>query len=214
MSVVAGLCTLTCLSIFLTFVIYMAIFAFSNPDSDAYYQAYTGTVSGADVEFQGLSADLLSFPANMPFTTTDLTLDVTPIHAIFCTWFMWGFLNTVLFCTFCCGAILIARCAQSLVGCCFCLMACTQCSGSVWYIMGLVWRLNKAGRFASGDIVPYGVADQAAWDALKADTPAEDHLFQLQSGNFMWVYFVISWVLMGTSCVCGCVLPCLAACFK
>ena len=213
MAVISCICSLACLSIFLTFVIYLGIYAFDNPDNEAWYQSYSGPVNGETVEIAGLTPTA-EFPAGLPFPTTDLTLEAVPVHARFVTWFTWGFLNTMLCCTFCCGAVLISRVAQSLVGCCFCLMACTNCSGFVWYIMGLVWRLNKAGRFASGDILPYGVPDWPTYEAAIEATPEDQMLLQLQSGQFMWVYFVISWVLMGTACVCGCIAPCLAACLK
>lgn len=49
------------------------------------------------------------------------------------------------------------------------------------------------------------------WEAAKGE---EGSLVQEKSGNFMWTYFVISWIMMGTSCVCGCLMPCLMACLN
>jgi hypothetical protein len=102
--VVAGCCALSCSAIFLTFVIYMAIFAFSNPDPEAWYGLSTTTTGGVSTTVDELYA-------TEALGTTDSAADLFDIHGRFITWFTWGFLNTMLCCTFFCSAVLIARCA-------------------------------------------------------------------------------------------------------
>jgi hypothetical protein len=63
------------------------------------------------------------------------------------------------------------------------LVACTNCSSFVWYIMGLVWRLNGMGRYAAGDIIDASwtdaqtaagqKTDAEAWEAFLATEPTD-----------------------------------------
>ena len=200
--VIAGCCSLACSAVFLTFVIYLAIYAFANPDSET----WIGTVAGPTDQATGLAGpDIMKFGTEESLTAEGAT-DMLDIHARFVTFFTWGFLNTALCCGFCCTGVLMSRCVPALVGCCFALSSCTQCSSTIWYIMGLVWRLNEAGKFASGD--------NLTEEELTAEQEADSTLYQLKSGNFMWTYFVISWIMMGTSCVCGCLMPCIIGCLS
>jgi len=143
--VIAGCCSLAFSALFLTFVIYLAIFAFSNPDSET----WIGNVTSTDPA-TSTSTTTMTFGTEEELTASSAT-DMLDIHARFVTFFTWGFLNTALCCGFCCTGVLMSRCVPALVGCCFALSSCTQCSSTIWYIMGLVWRLNAAGKFASGD---------------------------------------------------------------
>ena len=38
--------------------------------------------------------------------------------------------------------------------------------------------------------------------------------FQYQSGQFMWIYYMITWIILGVSCVCSCLGGVIAACAK
>jgi len=133
------------------------------------------------------------------------------VHGVFVTWFTWGFINAALSCFFCLSAGISARCMPALTMCCAGLFSCVQCSGHVWYIMGLVWRLRESGRFAAGDIKTPATLTDAAWET---ELTKDGSLYQTDSGNFMWTYFVITWILMGVSCLCACVGPCIVACLN
>ena len=137
--VIAGCCTLACSAVFLTFVIYLAIYAFSNPDPET----WIGSVPKVDAQGQPTGEETWALGPEANFAQDSDALD---IHARFVTWFTWGFLNTALCCGFCCTGVLMSRCVPALVGCCMALSSCTQCSAFIWYIMGLVWRLNETGR--------------------------------------------------------------------
>jgi len=90
-------------------------------------------------------------------------------------------------------------------------MSCTWCSNLAWYIAGLVWRLRESGSYSCGDVVPKNTSDE---DWLKEIT-REDALWQFSSGNFMWIFYIISWIMMGVSCVAGCLTPCIVgACMR
>jgi hypothetical protein len=41
---------------------------------------------------------------------------------------------------------------------------------------------------------------QAAWEA---GLTADGSLFQYSSGNFMYIYYLITWIAMGTACGCS-----------
>jgi len=199
--VIAGCCSLACSALFLTFVIYLAIFAFSNPDN----LTWIGNKPGTADPVTGEITYTMTLDTEENLNAANAT-DMVDIHGRFVTFFTWGFLNTALCCGFCCTGVLMSRCVPALVGCCFALSSCTQCSTTIWYIMGLVWRLNEQGRFASGDSLT-----EEEFTAKQED---ETDLYQTASGNFMWTYFLISWIMMGVSCVCGCLMPCIIGCLS
>ena len=71
-------------------------------------------------------------------------------------------------------------------------MACGVCSSSLAaWIMGMVWRFNAAGKFASGDDLPEDYV------------PADDTLLQLSNGKFLGIYYLITWIFLGTACGCS-----------
>ena len=185
----ACLCACAKLAAFITFWVYLGIFAFNNPDNQAWY----GVTAGVE----GLSAD-------QPAATAT---DVVDIHGRFVNWFLWGFINLVV----CCGGGLFAGIFSASVPvlgqCCGFLASCSGCSGLAWWITGMVWRLNAAGSFASGDAIPAGTTEED-W---KTAISAEDSLFQYSSGNFMYTYLLITWILMGVSCGCA-ILGALVSC--
>ena len=70
-----------------------------------------------------------------------------------------------------------------------CLWVCScgyLCSVFIAYIMGLIWRFSEAGKFAAGD--------ELAEDAVVGP------LYQVSSGKFISVFYLVSWLLMGTMC--------------
>ena len=79
---IACLCILACCGGAITFVVYLGMYAFANPNAAAWY----GEIMSADgVLTPGLYAD--------PTEVNILTVD---IHGQFVTWFLWGFAQSVL----------------------------------------------------------------------------------------------------------------------
>ena len=127
------------------------------------------------------------------------------VHDRFVTWFYWAFMNAALCGGFVCCAACMLLCAEGCVPVCLGLAGCTQCSTLIWYFVGIVWRFNEVGRFATGNIVPENMTEED-WEKFLDDPKAAGNFFQRSSGNFMYSYFMITWILMGTMCCCGCVL--------
>ena len=69
------------------------------------------------------------------------------------------------------------------------------CGGLAWWISGIVWRFKASGSYSSGDSLT-----EEERTAAFAD---ETNLFQLKSGNFMLIYYIIVWSLMGASLLCS-----------
>ena len=182
--VVGCLVSCACCAAGVTFLVYLGIFAFNNPNPEAWY-ATKGT-------------DESLFKDEAAATAAGYS-DLDNVHGHFVTWFLWGFLNAVipmglaLIAGLC---MLISPRAGQVVGS---LAGCGGCSGLAWYIAGLCWRFRASGKYASGDWV---VDNREAW--ITAVT-ADDYtgLFQYASGNFMWVYFLITWILMAVGCFCS-----------
>ena len=65
------------------------------------------------------------------------------------------------------------------------------CGGLAWWISGIVWRFKSSGSYSSGDQLTE--ADRVA--AMDDETS----LYQIRSGNFMLIYYIIVWSLMGCS---------------
>ena len=176
--IVGCICSCGCLAAIITFTVYCGMYAFNNPEPQAYYIAATGTspaslVGVADVNAEG----------------------VTAVHDQFVKWFTWVFAQQMVM--FFGGPIIvllvicIMRVSACLGNLCGVLMACGVCgSGLGAWIAGMVWRFSEAGKFASGD----NLADDYV--------PADDTLLQLSNGKFMGIYYLITWILLGT--ICGC----------
>lgn len=80
---------------------------------------------------------------------------------------------------------------------------CGVCVSSlVWYITGLVWRYNAVGKFSCGD-------DTDAVADIQSVT-----LMQTESGNFMRIYYLITWILFATICCCGCSVAIFTQCIS
>ena len=188
---IACLCALTCCSGFITFCVFLGKFAFANPNNAAYY--------GVDAA----GAETLS-------ATQNTAGDLTDVHGDFVTWFTWGFAQQMIPIA---GILLVSismMISGSLAAICQGLVGCgAGCGGLAWWIAGIVWRFRASGKFASGDSLTEAeltVAEAAA------DVENSTTLYQLSSGRFMYVYYMICWILMGVSCGCsliGMIVSCL-----
>ena len=197
----ACLCGLSCCAAAVTFIVYLGIYAFNNPNAEAWY----GNAAGKEMLFE-TEAD----------ATTAKATDIVDIHGRFVTWFLWGFIQALLplatgIIGAICGAISpkLGSCMTGLGGCGI------GCGGLAWYIVGLVWRFGAAGKFASGDVMPEGVTEDAWAKAVTCDASVVGDGWcgsQYSSGNFMYIYFLITWILMGVSCGCaliGAIIGCM-----
>ena len=184
------LCSCAMLGLYITFTVYLGKYAFSNPNMDVnYWVAADGT--------QTLEPIATPIPEG--------ATDVTAIHATFVKWFLWGFIQMLLPIA---GGLLFF--VPSLAAC---VQGSTQCAGFIWWIMGMVWRFSAAGKFASGDVIPEGTTEEAWIEGISNP----ETVWQYSSGNFMYIYYLITWILIGTSCGCGilgALCTCIAGCMK
>ena len=126
MMCVGGLCGLAFCAASVAFMVYTGIYAFNNPEPQAYFLEPT----------VGHGAQLVA--------TADVDADgVVPIHDQFVLWFTWMFYNQAAFfglMTFApiCMKMELTICVR--IG--FFLF---QCSCFAIYVMGLVWRYGQAG---------------------------------------------------------------------
>ena len=150
---------------------YLAIYAFNNPDAQAYYIASTDETQ----------ADLVAI---VPDVKAD---GVTPIHDQFITWFIWMFANQLYTLSWICIIPIFGKCLREFDD--FGAFFCSYCSSMLSaYTMGLVWRFGEAGKFASGD--------ELAEDAVAGP------LYQVSSGKFISIFYLVTLILMGTMCCC------------
>ena len=196
-AVPALLCCCVCSAVPIIFMVYLGIYAFNNPDQEAWY--------GLDTDGKG--ALFASEDAGLTGRATELV----DIHARFVTWFLWGFIQTLvlpLSATILVGLGMLIH--PSLGSFCSGLLGCgMSCGGLAWWITGIVWRFRSDGAYATGDVVPEG-KDLDAWEA---EISADDSLFQYKSGKFMFIYYVICWSMMACGCLtslCGAIAGCLS----
>lgn len=139
--------------------------------------------------------------------------DIEDVHGHFVAWFMWGFIQTIIFVIFSGWSSMKGMSMNpTVLSGLSCIIVCAELA---WYIAGMVWRFNEAGNFASGDS-PYAGYSDSAWEKYaQCDSSFEypDNYcgFQYASGKFMFVYYVITWCVLGLACVCGCCGCCCAA---
>ena len=122
------------------------------------------------------------------------------VHDHFHVWFTWGFVSFIPF---------LLCLPVPLVG--TLLSACSACSLEAWWIAGMVWRLRNSGKYASGDVVP-AFSTEDEW--ITAIT-GESSWYQYESGRFMYIYLLITWITLGISCGCatlGCIFTAITAC--
>lgn len=118
--------------------------------------------------------------------------ELEDIHGKFVIWFLWGFIMSLAPCA---AALLggIAHCIHEAFGkfigsVLSCGMA---CGGLAWWITGIVWRFKASGSYAS--------ADQLTETERAALPEDPETLYQYRSGNFMLIYYIIVWSLIGCS---------------
>ena len=184
------LCGLGCCAAQITLIVYLGIFTFNNPDMEAWY--------GVDAEGKGKL-----FEKEADATVTGDT-ELEDIHGKFILWFLWGFIMALAPCA-AAPVMAIANCIHEMVakilgGIIFCGMS---CGGLAWWISGIVWRFKASGSYSCGD--------QLTEEERTAAFADESSLYQLRSGNFMLIYYIIVWSLMGTSLLCS-IIGMIAAC--
>ena len=141
MSIVMCLCCLSCCAGFVTFIVYLGIYAFANPNLDYVV-----------VDTNGITTLL---PAADPALALVPVDNVTEVHANFVSWFLWGFLQAVL--------PLASALCFFFPPAALCMVGSLQCSGFVWWIMGMVYRFSTAGQYASGDMMPAVGYTEETW---------------------------------------------------
>ncbi len=187
------LCSLAMCGGWITFMVYLGKYAYGNPNSEAWY----GVANGAEGLYASEAAG-----------TAAGASELSDVHGHFVAWFTWGLWQQLLPILTALTAGLAMLLSPTLGTCVGSLGMCGfSCGGLVWWIMGMVWRFNAAGKYATGDSFAVDYTGEDYQAAFIANQP----LNQVQSGNFMAVYYLITWILMGTSC--GCSLLCaLGAC--
>ena len=77
----------------------------------------------------------------------------------------------------------------------------------LWWIMGITWRFSRVGQFAAGD------GDKANDHTLTMEEMPllQIPLVQYSSGNFMRIYYLITWSMMAIMCGCS-ILATLCTC--
>lgn len=179
---VSCLCALGCCAAQVTLIVYLGIFAFNNPDKETWY----GVDSNGDGKLFAQESDA---------TITGDT-ELKDVHGLFRIWFMWGFITALAPCA-AAPILAIANCIHEMVGKLLgAVISCgIGCGGLAWWISGIVWRFNAAGSYSTGD--------QLTEEERIAAFEDETSLFQLRSGNFMLIYYIIVWSIMGTSLLCS-----------
>lgn len=190
------LCSCACLGGMITFVVYLGKYAFDNPNKAAWY----GVKDDVEALYPTLEAAQAAGIADE---------EIVDIHNRFVTWFLWGFL--MMFGP--CYVLVIAGLTfwnAKVMGCCTGLAGTALgCSGLAWWIAGMVWRLNAAGTFASGDLNPSnGALTDEEWIT---SISGNETMVQYSSGNFMFIYLLITWISLGVSCGCS-IIGALVAC--
>mmetsp|Transcript_14851 Transcript_14851/g.20094 ORF Transcript_14851/g.20094 Transcript_14851/m.20094 type:complete len:198 (+) Transcript_14851:73-666(+) len=171
---IACICALAVCGGMITFTVYLGMFAIDNPNAEGWYGEVNGVPKMGSAEWM----------------TVNSATAVDDVHGHFVTWFMWGFVNMI-------GTI--APLMLFCIPCCPPISACFQCSGMAWWIAGMVWRLRQSGSFASGDIMTDANMDSEKWiEQITAD----GSWYQYESGRFMWIYFMITWVMLAVNCCC------------
>ena len=134
---VACLCGLACCAGAITYIAFLGKYAFANPNLEAWY--------GVVAEQQAL------FPTEaLGAAAGDSLVDV---HGKMVTWFLWGFIQALLPCVGSLLAVLCGLISPVLASVMGGLSGCGIAIGGLsWYIAGLVWRFNAAGKYASGDL--------------------------------------------------------------
>ena len=193
-SVISCLCSCAMLGGAITYTVYLTIYAFSNPDpTDCWWVdgMAAGTVSKTIAESAGAALTPVMEPINA--------------HSVFVAWFVWGFWTCVSPCIaapvfIILGCMQLPQVVMVLGG----LLSCgVSCSSLFWIIFGSIWRFGSMGQAVTRDAMgeqPEGVTDEdwfASEQGLKTTTG-----IQAQSGAFMKVYLIITYVIIGLQLFC------------
>ena len=111
----------------------------------------------------------------LPDTHVDGAIDV---HFLFVLWFRWSFANHFTVLILCLYHIAEFMSNFQMKPICCCCVNPLMSSLCLAYIAGLVLRLSAVGRFATGDMI--------------TDDDDFGHLYQLYSGKFMSLYYLLT----------------------
>ena len=132
-----SLATIIVLAVPIAFTIIVGCFAFNNPDQAAW-------VGKVDNKYEIYATKEEADTANAS--------DITDMHQRYVAWFLIAFIMAISpFVNF--ALITFGSCIHEGVGTCFIgLLGCAFfCAVPAFYIVGLLWRFDSIGRFASGD---------------------------------------------------------------
>ena len=146
------LCSCGCLAASIAYVVYLGIYAYSNPDSESAYlvEGLQGCI-GTRAEATEAQLALITSGAT--------TVGMYNTHDVFTKWFAWGFWTTLapclsipLFVIFgCMGQMILTMGLGTIMG------VGVTLSWVIWVIMGLVWRFGEISACTRDAIQPIGV---------------------------------------------------------
>ena len=189
------LCLVSCAFAILPIVmtVYLGIYAFNNPDSEAWLGL---SKSGKEEDFALFKDEAAGKAAQ--------ATELVDVHGRFLVWFLWGFIAQLSPIAVVILTSIFTLCHPGFGSFCGGVLGCAQCCGTLaWWITGIVWRFRADGAYAAGDIIPEGTTIED-WEKKIS---AQDSLFQYSSGKFMFFFYVISWSL----CACSCTISLIGA---
>ena len=170
--------------VWLTFMIYLGVFAFDNPDKDVWL--------GHMQESGDKAVKMQLFSSYEELTAANANSHVH-MHGRLVAWFTWGFYQFILPIALLPIVACLLICGGPVAGlfCYAATMLSCGCSVMAWFITGIIWRWSTDGQFAVGTLIPSGkTADE--WSTI---TKAEGSLYQVKSGNFMAYYYLTILIL-------------------
>ena len=153
------------LGAWITFLIFLGIYGFNNPDKDAWL-GYTQD-SNKDISMKLYDNEL---DMKLAGATNNLHM-----HARLVAWFTWGFWNNLVpIMTSIVVGILYKTCNATFASVFWATMGCLTCCSSLgWFVTGIIWRWSSDAQFAVGTLVPSGKTPEE-W---KAVTEADNSLY-------------------------------------
>ena len=129
-TIISLICSCACLAGIITYMVYLGIYAFNNPDPAACYWT-EGAATGSATEIPNPTGELV----------------IVNVHTTFVNWFVWGFWTCVSPCLAiplvcivgCMGMPTILSALGGLLSCG------VGCSSLFWIIFGTVWRFGSMG---------------------------------------------------------------------
>lgn len=163
----------------------------ANPDA---LQA-DGTMLNCWAPNRPLAANVTNYVI-LPGNATPADLSYINVTQGFLVWFEWGFIIQMInAAAFLCGALMCVAPNQAGAGAAG-ILGCSQCAGSIWFIVGMVLRWRKAGNICSG-----GKLMVSTWTGVDAEPG-----LLVSSGNFINVWLIINLSVLGCCCVTACCL--------